>query len=274
MPSLEDNLARWGDVDNWTEDGDDWSSSWGSAEMQWYATLYPRIRPFLPAKVIVEIAPGHGRWTSFLLDECDRYIGVDLAESCVAACTRRFAGVEKAAFVTNDGHSLPTVESGSVDLVFSFDSLVHVEIDAMAGYVRDIADKLAPDGVAFLHHSNRAAADVGVGPVDTSLQWAIRRSPQASRVIGKFGLGQLRDWRAFSVSAEIIEQTAREAGLRAIGQEIVNWGGPALIDCISVIARPDSKWDRPNVVVRNPRFVAEADSAGAAARVFGTLPPR
>jgi SAM-dependent methyltransferase len=274
MPSLNENRSRWGDVNNWTEDGNDWSSSWGSVEMQWYATLYPRIHHFLPAKVIVEIAPGHGRWTPFLLDHCDRYIGIDLSESCVATCKRRFADVGKADFITNDGLSLPMVESGSADLIFSFDSLVHVEIDVMKAYLTDIADRLSSDGVAFLHHSNRAATDVGVGPVNKSMQWSMRQSPPISRVIGKLGLGQLRDWRAFSVSAQIIEKAARQVGLRVVGQEIINWGGPALIDCLSVIVRPNSKWDRANVVVRNPGFLAEADSAHASANVFGTLPQR
>jgi SAM-dependent methyltransferase len=274
VPSLDENRSHWGGDYNWPEAGNEWSAKWGSAETQWYSTLYPRIRCFLPAKVIVEIAPGHGRWTQFLLDHCDRYIGIDLSESCVAACKERFANVGKADFIMNDGHSLPAVESGSVDLIFSFDSLVHVEFSEMQGYLTDISDRLGPDGVAFLHHSNRAAVDVGVGPVDMSIQWAIRHSRLLSRVIGKLGLGQLREWRAFSVSAPIIERAAREAGLRVVGQELVNWGGPALTDCISVVARPNSKWDRSNVVARNPRFMAEAESAGAIDNVFGTLPQR
>lgn len=46
---------------------------------------------------------------------------------------------------------------GAVDLAFSFDSLVHVEIDVIEGYLTELARVLVPDGVAILHHSNLAA---------------------------------------------------------------------------------------------------------------------
>src|SRR5579859_8081721 len=39
----------------------------------------------------------------------------------------------------NDGTSLAMIEDGTVDLVFSFDSLVHVEADVMDAYLDEIA---------------------------------------------------------------------------------------------------------------------------------------
>lgn len=135
MPSIDDNEAVWGVRYRWEERGDEWSASWGGPAMQWHGTLYPRLRAFLPAVHIVEIAPGHGRWTPFLLDHCERYTGIDLAESCVAVCEERFARDPKATFRVNDGQSLPGVGDGAADLVFSFDSLVHVEPDVIGHYL-------------------------------------------------------------------------------------------------------------------------------------------
>lgn len=42
----------------------------------------------------------------------------------------------------------------SIDLAFSFDSLVHAEQDVLAGYLSVFATKLKPGGTAVLHHSN------------------------------------------------------------------------------------------------------------------------
>jgi hypothetical protein len=40
---------------------------------------------------------------------------------------------------------------------------------------------------------------------------------------------------------------------------------------LSLVARPGSRWDRPNVVVKNPDFMSEAFSAGKVAGVYTSL---
>jgi hypothetical protein len=67
------------------------------------------------------------------------------------------------------------------------------------------------------------------------------------------------------MSAERLEALAAEAGLACIGQEIVNWLGGRFLDCISLLTPPGSPWERPNVVVHNPYFMAEAASSALAA---------
>ena len=42
---------------------------------------------------------------------------------------------------------LPMVEESSIDFVFSFDSLVHVEAETLAAYLSELARVLKPDGV-------------------------------------------------------------------------------------------------------------------------------
>jgi hypothetical protein len=66
---------------------------------------------------------------------------------------------------------------------------------------------------------------------------------------------------------------AAEAGLACIGQEIVNWLGGRLLDCISLVTPSGSRWARPNVVVHNPYFMAEAASTALAARAQPGAPP-
>jgi len=93
-----------------------------------------------------------GRWTQFLIRFCDRFVGVDLAKKCVAARQRRFLDFQKASFVANDGTTNDCVVDRSVDLVFSFDSLVHAELPVSESYIPQILVKLNAYGVAFIHH--------------------------------------------------------------------------------------------------------------------------
>ncbi len=157
MPTVEQNLFLWGKADGWKDDGDKWSVKWGSTELEWSTSIFPRIRKFLPAPTILEIAPGFGRWTQFLKGFCDQLIAVDVSPACIERCKERFASDSHVRCYVNDGRSLPMVEDASVDFAFSFDSLVHVEADVIAAYLNQLGKKLKPDGFAFLHHSNLGA---------------------------------------------------------------------------------------------------------------------
>src|SRR5688500_1699608 len=124
MPEVEHNAEVWEAGWDWSQQGDEWSEWWGGTPALWHGALLPRLHPFLPAGTVLEIAPGYGRWSQYLKDRCDRLILVDLAEKCIDGCRRRFADADNIEFHVNDGKSLDMVEDGSIDLAFSFDSLV------------------------------------------------------------------------------------------------------------------------------------------------------
>src|SRR3954452_10190572 len=115
MPDVEANQRQWDGAYAWSYGGDEWSAGWGGPEAQWHFTLWPRLRRFLPASTILEIAPGYGRWTQYLLEYCDRYTGVDLSAQSVEACRQRFAAISHAEFHTNDGASLSVVGDASIE---------------------------------------------------------------------------------------------------------------------------------------------------------------
>ena len=135
MPTVEQNLFLWGKADGWKDDGDKWSVKWGGTELEWWTSIFPRIRQFVPASTILEIAPGFGRWTQFLKGFCQRLIAVDVSPACIERCKERFASDPQVNCYVNDGKSLAMVEDASVDFAFSFDSLVHVEADVIAAYL-------------------------------------------------------------------------------------------------------------------------------------------
>jgi SAM-dependent methyltransferase len=253
VPSLDENRRRWNEFYTWAEAGDEWSSHWGGTETEWLCTLLPRVSRFIPAATICEIAPGYGRWSQYLIGLGDHYVGVDLSLPCVEACRERFASAETARFVVNDGESLPTVDDNSVDFIFSFDSLVHVEDTVISAYLEEIERVLMPHGIALVHHSNLGEYAPDLRDSRRPADW--------------------EHWRARSMTAERFEELSLAKGLSCIGQEIINWGSPRLIDCISLVTKPGSKWDRSNVVARNEYFMGEGFSAQAVAQIYTSLTP-
>ena len=265
MPTVERNEAEWQEIYDWAEGGEDWSERWGGTEMQWYGAVLPRIHRFVPARTILEIAPGFGRWSRFLKELCERLVLVDLTERCIEACRRRFAGESHIEYHVNDGRSLAMVADGSVDFVFSFDALVHAEEDVLEAYLSELATKLAPGGTGFLHHSN--LGEYGPPPG--------RGVPIVGGALRRLGLIDGSDhWRAPSMTAAKFRRFAEAAGLVCLGQELVNWKSRRLIDCFSVFARREPGERRETPVVRNPGFMAEADRLARLAALYSGLPAR
>ena len=238
MPTLDQNMRAWDETYKWIDQGDEWSRAWGGPSAQWFGTILPRLRSFVPAKTILEIAPGYGRWTQFLRELCQNLILVDISPKCIEVCRTRFAAFTGIEYHVNDGQSLAMIGDDSIDLAFSFDSLVHVELDVLLGYLAQLAHKLTPDGVAFIHHSN-------IGEfVDESTG---KLPPEIVN----------RHWRALSVSAEKVERACEGLGLRCVSQELINWGGTELIDSFTVVSQPGARWSGETVLVRNTEFNAE-----------------
>jgi SAM-dependent methyltransferase len=253
MPEVERNLANWRSEWDWSREGDEWSSWWGGTPALWIGALLPRIHAFVPTGTILEIAPGYGRWTQYLKDLCERLVIVDLTPGCIEHCRERFADAGNIEYHVNDGRSLEMVPDESVDFVFSFDSLVHAESDVLGAYLDQLAHKLRPDGVGFIHHSNIGAY--------RGLTRLARRVP--GRAVGPLvrrgALINLVAWRAESVTADVVAAQCEHAGLACVAQEKINWeAGRYLIDTLTVFARKGSVWDRPRTVVRNPLFTSEA----------------
>jgi SAM-dependent methyltransferase len=246
---VSENRGIWDGGYEWPLAGDEWSEAWGGPSHQWWQTLFPRLQGYVPAGRILEIAPGYGRWTHFLKDLCDEMVIVDLSQACVDHCSQRFADDDHITAFVNDGKSLEMIEDGSIDFVFSFDSLVHVEHDVIEAYVAQLATKLTRNGIGFVHHSNMGA----YGPAE----WDTKNP----------------HWRGLTVSAQSFATLANQHGLSCVSQEILNWGTDhtLLNDCISVFTPKGSAWERETVAIENTGF---STIETATARVMSHLYPQ
>jgi SAM-dependent methyltransferase len=231
VPDLNWNKVTWDGAYHWNEAGEEWSTTWGGSEAQWFGSIYPRLHRFLPARRILEIAPGFGRWTRYLVPACEDFVGIDLSDKCTVACQRRFASARHAQFITNDGRSLEAAEDRTFDLIFSFDSLVHAEYDVLAFYIPQIISKLSSTGVAFIHHSNLLTYNGTIG------------QPHG---------------RALTVSADAVADLVYRASGTVLTQEIVNWGGEHLIDCLTLCSHKNTFPSVQPVRYKNSMFMNEA----------------
>ncbi len=235
MPSelsdAAENRQAWTDY-SWPQGGHEWSEGWGSTDALWCVTLHPRLFAALPARSIVEIAPGFGRISRYLLGHCERYTGVDVTPRCVERCRARFRDQPHAAFELTDGLTLTKVADADADLVISYDSLVHVEQATLSAYLREIARVLRPGGTAFLHHSNLGA-------------YADRLSAE--------DLNRVPGGRRASASAARVASDAAAVGLRVVLQELIPWHDNGLLtDAFTLLrADPDRAALEPRVIVRD-----------------------
>jgi len=219
----------------WSEEfnhGESWSETWGSSQAQWQGSILPRISKWLPSSNILEIAPGHGRWSTFLIDNATFYIGVDFSQECIEFCQERFSEAKHARFYANDGQTLSMVKDNSCDFVFSFDSLTHLEIDVMESYIKEIIRVLSDNGVAFIHHSN-AGEFLDIYP------------------------DLIPGWRARSVTAEKIKNCIESNGGVPLLQECINWKTKECIDCLTLFAK-DTGSKKAFTSIQNDLFMVEA----------------
>ncbi|MBA3354730.1 MAG: class I SAM-dependent methyltransferase [Pyrinomonadaceae bacterium] len=269
MPTIEQNIKLWSGKHEWSDRGDNWSRHWGGVESEWFGAIFPRIHAFLPTGTILEIGSGFGRWTQYLKNHAAHLIIVDLVESCIESCKQRFSSDSHITYHVNDGQSLAMVPDESIDFVFSFDSLVHVEAKVIEAYLGQLANKLKRHGVGFIHHSN----------IDEyrhlfSLDSKIRGPYKLKKFLRRIGLLEADWWRAHDMSASLFERYCEEVGLQCISQELVNWQGKRLIDAFSLFTRKESMCARPNRIFRNYDFMEEAKYISYLSPMYVDLLPK
>ena len=104
----------------------------------------------------------------------------------------------------------------------------------MQAYLLEFGRVLKDTGTGFIHHSN-----LGGRPDPVSVEPSHLHAP--------------------SMSAQAFRTFIEEAGLSCRNQEIINWGGNDLIDCLTLFtgSASDFKTKEPTIT-KNRRFMEEA----------------
>ncbi|HUI01976.1 MAG TPA: class I SAM-dependent methyltransferase [Acidimicrobiales bacterium] len=241
LGSIEWNRAMWGDPSRWEDQGNNWSfhaESCGQPYVQWKASVVATfIAPFCgPGVDVLELAPGHGRWTEYFVGNTASLTLVDLNASCISVCQERFGSRPEVRLIVNDGRSLP-VPDASVDLVWCFGTFVHLVPRDIDGYLGEFRRVLRPGGRFVVHHTGWPDATLRLVPLT-------RRLGRPGRVL-QHRLSQGL-WRP---GGDRVEMSARRFAAMAghhglvVDRQVRTWGsnrqyGLAFNDVVSVGSSP------------------------------------
>lgn len=241
MASVEENLKAWQDYD-WPRQGEEWSAAWGSTQAMWDRSIWPRIKYFLPAHNVLEIACGMGRCSTLLAPHCAQFTGIDIVDKCLDACRQK---LPKNVFLKTDGKTIPLLDN-SVDFIFSWDSLVHCDFEVIKSYLAEIKRVLRVGGFAFVHHSN----------------WGDRPGDNSNT-----------GWRAKGVKAWDVNVQAVLAGLSVEVQEIVSWGQHQWSDAFTTMSKPEGQ-AAGKTGVFNQGFGYEVANARFISQIYASVAQR
>lgn len=166
MPSLEWNLKVWDRAYDWPAHGDEWTQMADFAGVpyaSWKATLAKTfLIPYLmPGKNVIEIGPGHGRWSEMIPGRIAPGIChlVDISPSCLDYCRTRLAAHANVQYHHSDGRGFPAISAGTVDFVWSFDTFVHIEEPELKAYCAEFRRVMKPQALGVLHHPGNPTPD-------------------------------------------------------------------------------------------------------------------
>lgn len=160
--------------------GDIYGMHWGDPEqVQPLAFIKRRyVMPLVnPRFTGVEIGPGGGRWTQYLL-AAKRIYAVDFHQELLDELTRRFSGPQLIP-IRNKGYDFPGIGDGEADFLFSFDVFVHFELPLIEQYLVEMKRILRSRARALIHYSDKrkimAAINPGFGQNDPDTMRALVR---------------------------------------------------------------------------------------------------
>jgi hypothetical protein len=102
----------------------------------------------------VEIGPGGGRWTRYLIGFKELY-AVDYYAELLEELKRNFSRHPNIKFVKNNGTDFPGIAARSVDYLFSFGTFVHLEFNAIESYLLNIKSIMKPGANVVIQYSDK-----------------------------------------------------------------------------------------------------------------------
>ena len=115
-----------------------------------------------PRKVAVEVGPGGGRWTRYLLGFRELYV-VDYHAELLQELRKHFSRPNMK-FVKNNGCDFPGIPESVADFIFSFGCFVHLDADLIERYLSNMRQLLKPGGNVVIQYSDKSKVMARINP--------------------------------------------------------------------------------------------------------------
>jgi ubiquinone/menaquinone biosynthesis C-methylase UbiE len=185
---------------------------------------------------VLEIGPGHGRWTKLYIESVKHVSLVDLSPSCIEHCKRLFKEFHHVDYFVNEGTTLQHIGDQTTDFIWSFDVFVHIERQEFKQYLRECARVLKNGGVAVIHHKNAEHSLLFLAKVFLVNRTGPLRFKIADYIFGRYGnMG-----RSY-ISSRMVRSMAEGSGLQTVMQT-ATWGPNHEYNCL--------KWNDEITVLR------------------------
>ncbi len=159
MPDKIWNLSVWDKSYDWSKDGEEWDDFARFCAVPYEKWKDSLSRTFLighlrQSSEVLEIGPGHGRWSALLPNRipAGTLHLVDLSPNCIEFCRQRFQAHKNIRYYVNDGKSLTDIGDKSIDFCWSFDTFVHVEESEVRPYAKELRRVMKPQSMGAIHH--------------------------------------------------------------------------------------------------------------------------
>jgi SAM-dependent methyltransferase len=209
--------------------GDEWTGQHAGAatSAEEYGKIIEAsfIVPYIePADDVLEIGIGGGKTAALLRPHCHSLTCADISSEMISA-TRERLGDDGISYVKVDGIKLAGIKAGSIDVCFSFDTMVHMEPRDIFNYLTQIPGLLRGKRLCVFHHGNTLS----------ELGWKRFLSEWNKNLMGRSG-------GSFSVMTNDLMTRF----LDHLGYEVINQDTQTIPrDCVWVAKAPQPAGDPP-----------------------------
>jgi SAM-dependent methyltransferase len=197
--------------DPWVPENEYFAHAERFIETLWSGLIWPMLQN-VDFRSVLDLAAGHGRNSTKLIDLCESLVIMDIQPGNVEICRKRFGDGGKVSYHVGNGYDLRPVADETITLVYCFDAMVHFDSDIVRSYLADTRRVLKDGAHGFFHHSNYTGGD----------DWRV--NPQGRNFMSK----------------DLFAHYARKEGLEIVAQQLVDWAGEAALDVFSLVRRGDT----------------------------------
>jgi SAM-dependent methyltransferase len=180
-------------------------------DRDWDTLIWPLLTPHrVDLSSTMELACGYGRNSRKLLQAgANKLTLVDANAENIEYCRQHIKPLGDVTLVQNNGIDLSNLPNDSFSFVYTFDFMVHFDLELVISYIVEFSRVLKPGGTAFIHHSNYTGAP------DSDF----RQNPH---------------WRNF-MSKSIIRYLGRRNSFEVVEERLIPWGNIPYLDCLSLL---------------------------------------